>query len=49
LQVDDNVSEKHNVSIFRADVEMLGSGGIYKGKAEGLDQPETRNEGEGGG
>jgi hypothetical protein len=34
-----NVSEKHTVSIFRAEAAMLESGGIYtgleKGKAEG--------------
>jgi hypothetical protein len=36
----DAVSEKHTVSIFRAEVAMLGSTGIYigleEGKAEGL-------------
>jgi hypothetical protein len=44
-----NVSEKHTVSIFRAEVEMLGSGGIYvgleEGKSEGVGQSGTRNEG----
>jgi hypothetical protein len=43
-----NVSEKHTVSIFRAEVVMLGSGGIYvglkEGKAEGVGQSQTRNE-----
>jgi hypothetical protein len=38
--VDANISEKHTVSIFRAEVTMLGSGGIYigleDGKAEGV-------------
>jgi hypothetical protein len=43
LSVDANVSEKHTVSIFRAGVEMLGSGGICirleEGKAEGVGFP----------
>jgi hypothetical protein len=30
LSVDANVSEKHTVSIFRAEVAMLGSGGIFR-------------------
>jgi hypothetical protein len=46
---DANVSEKHTVSIFRAEVEMLGSGRIYiwleEKKAEGEDQSGTRNQG----
>jgi hypothetical protein len=40
--------EKHAVSIFRAKVVMLGSGGIYirleERKAEGVGQSGTRNE-----
>jgi hypothetical protein len=48
--VDARILEKHTVSIFRAEVAMLGSGGIYifseEGKAEGLGQPRMRNEGE---
>jgi hypothetical protein len=44
----DAISEKHTVSIFRAEVVMLRSGGIYKGleeeKAEGMGQSGTRNE-----
>jgi hypothetical protein len=40
LWVDASVSEKHTVSIFRAKVVILGSGGIYigseEGKAEGV-------------
>jgi hypothetical protein len=48
--VDANVSEKHTFSIFRAEVAMLGSGGIYiwleEGMAEGVGQSQTRNEGE---
>jgi hypothetical protein len=35
-----NVSKKYSVTIFRAEVAMLGSGGIYvgleEGKAEGV-------------
>jgi hypothetical protein len=31
--VDANVSEKHTVSIFRVEMAMLGSGGIYIGLA----------------
>jgi hypothetical protein len=41
--------EKYTASIFRAEVAMLGSGGIYigleEGKAEGVGQSEMRNEG----
>jgi hypothetical protein len=48
MSVEDNVSEKHTVSIFRAKVAVLGSGGIYmgleEGKAEGVGQSGTRNE-----
>jgi hypothetical protein len=33
--VDANVSGKHTFSIFRAEVTMLGSGGIYIGLEEG--------------
>jgi hypothetical protein len=33
--VDVNVSEKHTVSIFRTEVAMLRSGGIYIGLEEG--------------
>jgi hypothetical protein len=33
--VEANVSEKYTVSIFRAEVAMLGSGGIYIGLEEG--------------
>jgi hypothetical protein len=36
LSVDTNVSEKHTLSIFRAEVAMLGSGGIYIGLEEGI-------------
>jgi hypothetical protein len=40
LSVNANILEKHTVSILRAEVAMLGSGGIYigleKGKAEGV-------------
>jgi hypothetical protein len=38
LLVDANVSEKHTVSIFRAEVAMLGSGWIYidEDKGEGV-------------
>jgi hypothetical protein len=32
--VDANVSEKYTVSIFRAEVAILGSGGIYIGLEE---------------
>jgi hypothetical protein len=43
--------EKHAVSILMAEMEVLGSGGICigleEGKAEGLDQSGTRNEGGG--
>jgi hypothetical protein len=46
--VDASVLEKHTVSIFRAEVAMLGNGGIYigleEGKAVGVDQSGTRNE-----
>jgi hypothetical protein len=46
--VDASVSEKHAASIFRAEVAMLGSGGIYvrleEVKAEGEGQSEMRNE-----
>jgi hypothetical protein len=39
LTVDANVSEKHTVSIFRAEVAMLGSGRIYTElEAEGVGQ-----------
>jgi hypothetical protein len=34
-QVDASVSEKHTLSIFRGEVAMLGSGGIYIGLEEG--------------
>jgi hypothetical protein len=38
--VDASVSDKHTASILRAEVTMLGSGGIYieleEGKAEGF-------------
>jgi hypothetical protein len=33
--VEVNVSEEHSVSIFRAEVAMLGSGEIYIGLEEG--------------
>jgi hypothetical protein len=33
--VDDNISEKHTVSIFRAEVAMQGSEGIYIGFEDG--------------
>jgi hypothetical protein len=49
LSVDANISEKHTVSIFRAEVAMLGSGGIFGWEdrtAEGVGQSGTRNEGE---
>jgi hypothetical protein len=49
--VDVNVSEKHTVFSFRAEVTMLGSGGIYtgleEGRDEGVDQSWTKNEGGG--
>jgi hypothetical protein len=42
------LSEKQSVSIFRAELAMLRSGGIYigavEGKAEGVGQSGTRNE-----
>jgi hypothetical protein len=42
--------EKHTVFIFRAEVVMLESGGIYtgleEGKAEEVGQSQMRNEGE---
>jgi hypothetical protein len=45
--VDASVSEKHTVSIFRAEMAMLGSGGICigleEGKVEGVGQSGTRN------
>jgi hypothetical protein len=45
-----SISEKHTVSIFRTEVAMLGSGGIYigleEGKAEGVGQSGMRSEGE---
>jgi hypothetical protein len=48
LSVDSSVSEKHAVYIFRAEVAMLGSGGIWllldEGKAEGVGQSGTRSE-----
>jgi hypothetical protein len=48
--VDANVSEKHTVSIFRAEVAMLGSGRIYivleEGNAERVGQSGKRDEGE---
>jgi hypothetical protein len=34
-QVHANVSEEHTLSIFRAEVAMLGSGQIYTGLEEG--------------
>jgi hypothetical protein len=46
--VDASISENHTVSVFKAEVAMLGSGGIYiglhEGKAEGVDQSGTTNE-----
>jgi hypothetical protein len=47
-QIDANVSEKHTVSIFRAKITKLGSGGLFgvEGrKTEGVSQLETRNRG----
>jgi hypothetical protein len=48
--VDANVSQELTVSFFRAQVAMLGSIGIYigleEGKAGGVGQSGTRNEGE---
>jgi hypothetical protein len=45
---DTTVSEKHTVSIFRAEVARVGSGRIYRGleigKNEGRGQSGTRNE-----
>jgi hypothetical protein len=35
LSVEANVSEKHTVSVFWAEVAMLGSGGMKKGWREG--------------
>jgi hypothetical protein len=46
--VDTNVSEIHPVSIFKAEVAMLGSGWVYieseEGKTGGVGQSGTRNE-----
>jgi hypothetical protein len=46
--IDASISEKHTVSIFRAEAALLGSGGTYigleEGKAEGVGQSGTRNE-----
>jgi hypothetical protein len=41
-----SVSEKHTVSIFRAKVSILGSGGIglEEGKTEGVGQSGMRND-----
>jgi hypothetical protein len=48
LQVGINISQKHTLFIFRAEVAMQGSGGIYvepeEGKAEGKGQSEMKNE-----
>jgi hypothetical protein len=48
--VDANVSEKHTVTIVGAEMAMLGGGQIYigleEGKAEGVGQSQTRNEGQ---
>jgi hypothetical protein len=45
LSEDANVFEKHTVSVFRAEMEMLGSGGIYigleEGKTDGVGQSGT--------
>jgi hypothetical protein len=42
-----NVSEKHTISIFRAEMAMLGSGGIYigleEGKAKGVGHSPTED------
>jgi hypothetical protein len=50
LSVDASILEKHTVSVFRAEVAMLRSGGIYidseEGKAEGVGQSGMRNAGE---
>jgi hypothetical protein len=43
LSVDASVSEKHTLSIFRAEVAMLGSGGIYIGLEGGLRELANRH------
>jgi hypothetical protein len=47
--LDANVSEKHAISIFKAEMVMLGSGGFYigseEGKAEGEETTKTNKEG----